>query len=77
MAAEKLKFTHAGRTFECWVDAQGEVAGGLSRLSSPMWVVAVDGVAHAPFDATPDDTTEDVRRKIVEWYDAEKGGGSA
>jgi hypothetical protein len=44
----------------------------MTRPSSAAWVVEVDGVTHVPFDASPDDSPEDIERRVVAWYDAAK-----
>ena len=71
MGVHELSFRHKGRTFHCKVDSEGEAAGGMSRPSNAVWLVQVDGADHAPFDASPDDTADEVQRRVTAWFDAE------
>ena len=69
MAVHEFTFTHNGRTFRCRVDTAGQ-AGGMARPSNPVWLVEVDGASHTPFDASLDDSTDDVQRRVTEWFDS-------
>jgi len=66
---DDVTFSHRGRTFRCRVDMGGGESS-LARPSEAVWVVEVDGEAHAPFDASPDDTREGLIQRVVAWFDA-------
>jgi len=72
MGIHELRFTHKGHTFHCKVDTEGEAPGGMSRPSNAVWLINVDGGEHAPFDASPDDTEVEVKRRVTAWFDTEQ-----
>lgn len=64
---DAFSFVHEGRTFTCCVEGSSASARGS------WWWFAVSGELHsrhAPFPAAATDTQDDVRERIVAYYDA-------
>jgi hypothetical protein len=62
-----FSFLHDGRTYTCSVEGVAEKGRG------PWWWFSVSTESnqrHAPFPAAPTDTTDDVRARIVAYYEA-------
>ncbi len=64
---DKMTFTHDGRTYRCWVESVNVSSDGPAIPSNAMWMVEVDGVTRAAFEASPDDQESDVQQRIIEW----------
>ena len=68
---ERVAFVDAGRTFDCCVETPFHSSARLR--TEAWWWFRVSSEARqrfAPFRAVPDDTPDDVRGRIVAYYDA-------
>ena len=69
---DELTFRNSGRSYDCKIFSGGVSAVAPARVCNAMWHVEVDGIVRVAFEAGPDDTAADVRRRVIGWDEARR-----
>jgi hypothetical protein len=68
---QQLEFEYRGKQISAALnEAQTDSGARLSRREPPMWYISIGGTALTKLAATPSDTEESVRKRVLAWLDA-------
>jgi hypothetical protein len=69
MTQRRMQFEHDGHSFQA--DEQRSAGHGASE-AHVRWVVRMNGVVRLEFEGAFPYRDEDVRKRVVEWYEIQK-----
>lgn len=69
MTQRRMHFEHDGHRFDADEERTGGAGGGQEHVR---WVVRMNGVTRLEFEGAFPYRDEDVRKRVLEWYEIQK-----